>query len=168
MCRWPSDIRHRSNCLVRRGGPGRALETRRVAHDDHGVRFTAAHKVARHGLLRRVRLQRVGARKGDEHLFSVSVSRFLLDRTYLVGKQSVNNLVLVLPYRPSEPCKCCSRAVQVSLTSRASVSREPYKCLSRAVQASYIGLSGEEVSTTFRCPFSGTGEPVSCFLFLQM
>ena len=46
----------------------RALETRRVAHDDHGVRFTAAHKVARDGLLRRVRLQRVGARKVDEQI----------------------------------------------------------------------------------------------------
>ena len=46
----------------------RALETRRVAHDDHGVRFTAAHKVARDSLLRRVRLQRVGAREVDEQI----------------------------------------------------------------------------------------------------
>ena len=33
-----------------------------------------------------------------------------------------------------EPCKCCSRAVQVSLASRASVSREPYKCLSKGAR----------------------------------
>ena len=46
----------------------RALETRRVAHDDHGVRFTAAHKVARDSLLGRVRLQRVGAREVDEQI----------------------------------------------------------------------------------------------------
>ena len=46
----------------------RALETRRVAHDDHGLRFAAAHEVARDGLLRRVRLQRVGARKVDKQV----------------------------------------------------------------------------------------------------
>ena len=34
------------------------------------------------------------------------------------------------------------RAVQVSLVSRASVSREPYKCLSRAVQVFFVNHAG--------------------------
>ena len=44
----------------------RALQARRIAHDDHGVGLTAAHKVARDGLLRRVRTQRVCARNVHE------------------------------------------------------------------------------------------------------
>ena len=35
---------------------------------------------------------------------------------------------------PREPCKCLSRAMQVSLTSRASVAREPYKCPTKALR----------------------------------
>ena len=44
----------------------RALQARCVAHDDHGVGLTAAHKVARDCLLRRVRTQGVCARNVHE------------------------------------------------------------------------------------------------------
>ena len=44
----------------------RALQARRVAHDDHGVGLAAAHKVARNGLLCRVRAQGVRARNVHE------------------------------------------------------------------------------------------------------
>ena len=46
----------------------RALQARRIAHDDHGVGLAAAHKVARDGLLRRVRAQGVCARNVHEKI----------------------------------------------------------------------------------------------------
>ena len=43
---------------------------------------------------------------------------------------------------PREPCKCLSRAMQVLLTSRASVAREPYKCPTKALRHTPQQASG--------------------------
>ena len=43
---------------------------------------------------------------------------------------------------PCEPCKCRSRAVQVSLASHASVAHEPYKCPTKALRHTPQQASG--------------------------